>query len=155
MEDKKIIDILETELEVQRKKLKRSIPYSYFELSLVEDLGMTQGEIKKWMNENKDLPVVENLEDLIKSSFYQYSLKNKIAKGIEMYITHEMPKADLFKDFKVIVDINQYQKQLEPFDMNIEKPKEFKHIINSRDEIMAIPDKLPEGIEFENEGEND
>lgn len=87
-----------------------------------------------------------NLLTFLQESFYQYSFKNKITKGIDMFLDKEFVAPEKVEELKVIVDTTQYRVNVPAFTMGHEK-EGFVKIKNERDEIVVIPDPKPQNEE--------
>ncbi len=80
------------------------------------------------------------LQEHISNSFYLWGFKDKIKnpKAIDMYVHREVPSNATMYIPKVHNDITEFQKQLQPFDIN--NPKRVD-IENPRDDITIIDDE--------------
>lgn len=113
-----------------------------FGISLVqyEKLRTKAINNKRWQR------AFELLDEIVLNSFYKYSFDKKINQGIQLYQENEIRKTNAGVKLEVFVDINDYQKQLQPFDIN--NPNRLD-IENTDDEITIIEDSLDEiGMEI-------
>lgn len=117
-----------------------SIPFT--KIQFATEIGITLQELETLISENKNAEWVDNMDSVITMSFYYYSFANKFTKGVEQYMAKELPINNSDVELNVFVDINDFQKQLQPFNINNELHPEFISIENPRDEIIVIDGDL-------------
>lgn len=94
-------------------------------------LDMSSSDFYEFLKLTTNQELASQYRNLKRGNFYAYSIENKIAKGIDLYIQEELMKDVELDDLKIIVDITEYQKQLQPFTINQERIS----ITNPRDVI--------------------
>lgn len=142
MSDKKKIKDEPIEQEAKSEKFKEIIKRFGSLMTPITDyivataMDMTLEEFEALLKNENFSKESDEYKAMKKSNFLSYSIENKIAKGIDVYIQDELLKYNELEDLKVIVDITEYQKQLQPFTQN----QESIAITNPRNKIIR-PDE--------------
>lgn len=120
---------------------------------LVEVFGCTYWEYSLWRTKNDGKEVLRKLDAVILQSLYEWGMDPKIKnpRVIELFIDNEIPKSSTGIKLEIINDISEWQKQLQPFDINNKRID----IENKRDKIVVIPDKTTDELVEMIEGDED
>lgn len=136
------IKVLVDEITKKTGPLTKLAVCDFLEISLLEydDIRTKAINDKEWEQ------AIRLLDEVILNSFYVYSFDKKINQGIQMYCENEITKTNSGLKLEVFVDINDYQKQLQGFDIN--NPERI-NIENEEDEITIIGDEQLEELGLE------
>lgn len=91
-----------------------------YDYNWAKGLKLTMDEFNELLRLDEMAVISRQYKAMKRAAFYSFSVDAKIAKGIDLYIQEELMKDDVLDDLKVIVDITDYQKQLQPFTQNQE-----------------------------------
>lgn len=117
------------------------VPWPITDFWMATKLKMDMSEFEDFLKQPDNETNSDQYKAMKRSHFYRFSLENKIAKGIDLYIAEEINKYSAIDDLKVIVDITEYQKQLQPFTQN----QESISITNPRNKITRpVEDEISE-----------
>lgn len=108
-------------------------------LIICNTFKMEVPDYDEWRAKSEGSLVLKTLDQLILNSFYKWGMNPKIksSKAIELYVENEIPKSQTGIKLEVINDINDFQKQVQPFNIN----NEMIDIQNPRDNVTIIPDE--------------
>lgn len=99
--------------------------------------------LKAFAQKYSDEPEIQELENLLRYSFFYVSFKNKINAGIELFIKQELPTNQSVNNLKVSKDITDLQQKVEAFSINAADDLGIPNLTNDHDEVIIIKD--PDG----------